>query len=83
MAAQLSVNKFNLKAINGEEPSDYDRKAMEEKKFAVVEPNDDECAVEGVHRLTKIVTQFQERLRERASYYIGKSEIIILIIARK
>ncbi|KAL0393930.1 UNVERIFIED_CONTAM: Serine decarboxylase [Sesamum latifolium] len=76
MAAQLSANKFNQKAINGEEPSDNydDHQAMEEKKgegFAVVEPNNEECAVEGVDRLSKTVTEFQEHLRERVSYYLG------------
>ncbi|KAK4435745.1 Serine decarboxylase [Sesamum alatum] len=68
MAAQLSVNcnKFNKKARNGEDqPSDhYD-------DFAVVEANDEECAVERVDRLTKTVTQFQKHLRERVSYYLG------------
>ncbi|KAK4435747.1 Serine decarboxylase [Sesamum alatum] len=68
MADQLSVkcNKFNKKARNGEDQSSghYD-------DFAVVEANDEECAVERVNRLTKTVTQFQEHLRERVSYYLG------------
>ncbi|XP_011082256.2 LOW QUALITY PROTEIN: serine decarboxylase-like [Sesamum indicum] len=76
MAAQLSANNFNQKAINGEEPSDYDdHQAMAEEKkgegFAVEEPNNEECAVERVDRLSKTVTEFQEHLRERVSYYLG------------
>ncbi|KAL0312152.1 UNVERIFIED_CONTAM: Serine decarboxylase [Sesamum radiatum] len=75
MAAQLSANICNQKAINGQEPSGYDDdQAMEEKKgkgFAVMEPNNEECAVERADRLSKTVTKFQEHLRERVSYYLG------------
>ncbi|KAL0323961.1 UNVERIFIED_CONTAM: Serine decarboxylase [Sesamum calycinum] len=77
MATQLSANKFNQKAINGDEPFDYyydHHQAMEEKKredFAVVEPNNELRAVERVDRLSKTVTEFQERLRERVSYFLG------------
>ncbi|KAG8382027.1 hypothetical protein BUALT_Bualt05G0033700 [Buddleja alternifolia] len=42
-----------------------------EKRFAVVEPNDDESAVERLDYLTKIVTEFEEHLAERASHYLG------------
>ncbi|KAK4388984.1 Serine decarboxylase [Sesamum angolense] len=77
MAAQLSANKFNQKAINGDEPFDYyydHHQAMEQKKredFAVVEPNNEVRAVERVDRLSKTVTKFQEHLRERVSYFLG------------
>ncbi|KAL0323959.1 UNVERIFIED_CONTAM: Serine decarboxylase 1 [Sesamum calycinum] len=42
-----------------------------EEDFAVVEPKDEESAVERLHHLTKIVTEFQDHLRERATNHLG------------
>ncbi|KAL0393932.1 UNVERIFIED_CONTAM: Serine decarboxylase [Sesamum latifolium] len=82
MAPFFPVNKFTT---NGREPSDYDNQAMmipdqidmgeksdlEEEDFAVVEPKDEECAVDRLHHLTRIVTEFQDHLRERVTNHLG------------
>ncbi|KAL0330192.1 UNVERIFIED_CONTAM: Serine decarboxylase 1 [Sesamum radiatum] len=79
MAPHFPVNKFST---NVQEPSsDYDRQAVMipnqidmgqlEEDFAVVEPKDEESAVERLHHLTKIVTEFQDHLRERATNHLG------------
>ncbi|XP_011081981.1 histidine decarboxylase isoform X1 [Sesamum indicum] len=51
-----------------------EKRILVEQDFAVVEvePKDEEsCAAERLHHLTKIVTQFQDHLRERASNHLG------------